>query len=126
MHAVYTEDLSRKEKREHWKQLISDYRSSHLKQSEFARIHGLKSRDLSRWQRRLKKLSVKDKAMWCKSPSETDPGINFVAVEMLSNKDASTSTLVLCHVSGFSLKIDSDSDEAILRKVLKILLEVTR
>ena len=127
MHAVYSTHLSRKEKREQWKQLISDYHSSKLKPVEFSRAHGLKCRDLSRWHSRLNKSesSGKTKALLCKPSTKMDTGVNFLAVEMLPEGNH-PSSLVLSHVSGFTLNVDVNSDEGILKKALKILLEVTR
>lgn len=116
---------------EYWREKVNEHKRSGLSQAEFARKHGLKAKTLGRWKSRFEKTKKKKvtlkTAKAVKKPAATVG--NKLAVALIQQKKASGSALTrkveLKHASGFSIVLDSHTDEAVLKKVLRSLAEIT-
>lgn len=129
MHIVYTPSLTQKQRRAHWQAIIADWRNSSLKRKTFCEQHHLKVTDLKRWDYRINQLNKKRLAATASLPPiarESDPSFSFVPVEMASSTDANVlNSLQLQHHSGFSVAITTQTDEHLIKKVIRLFTEAT-
>lgn len=130
MHTVYIKSLTQAQRREQWQRIIADWRGSSLKRKAFCEQQQIKVADLKRWDYRLNQLNKQPLISSSKIPSavaqQSDPSLTFVPVEMAPSSDASVvSSLQLQHQSGFSVNINTQTDEQLIKKVIRLFTEAT-
>lgn len=129
MHPVYTKSLTQKQRRAHWQGIIADWRESDLKRKAFCEQQQIKVADLKRWGYRLNQIN--HKPLLSHSPSghaaeEIKPSLSFMPVEIASPAHANPAdSLQLHHQSGFSVAINIQTDEQLIKKVIRLFMEAT-
>ena len=127
MHSVYTKSLNRVQRREHWQRIIADWRRSGLKRRVFCDKHQIKVADLKRWDYRLNQINHKPLLSHSQPDNaceKINPTVSFVPVEIASPAHPNPAGLLqLQHQSGFSMNINTQTDEQLIKKVIRLFTE---
>lgn len=128
MEALSTENVNRKAKRGYWIDLLRKLNESSLEQKEFAKLEGVKSSQLSKWKSRLRQAEKGNNQKRNESANATD-SINFLPLEIEEEKlkeKILPHKVVFHHENGFRIECIEQTPEALLKRALRLLLEVTR
>lgn len=128
MHPVYIKSLTQKQRREHWQRIVADWRGSGLKRKAFCEQHQIKVADLKRWDYRLNQINPKPLSLHSQpdnASEEIKPSVSFVPIEITSPAEATIiDSVQLQHQSGFSITINIQTDEQLIKKVIQLFTEV--
>lgn len=120
------------EREAYWRQMVDEHQRSGLSQTQFAKQRGVAASSLSEWRYRLKKSknkslkSILNPVVVSDKTKVANALITPVTPTDQQADGALRHTLELKHVSGFSMVVDAQVEEATLRRALKCLAELTR
>lgn len=119
-------------KRSDWLTRVREFEKSGLTQRKFCELHGLRPNTLSKWKSRFKKPKKKilKESREGKLEEKHQESVNFLSLELSDEtklgKKIYSDKIVFRHGSGITLELEENSNQALFKSGLMMLLELTR